>query len=136
MALLPCRRIVVPVDFTRRSWEALKVAADLLAPDGQLVVTYVVPVNDFGDPWTPRRELVDSELRAKLAEHGFAHAETRIAYGDPGTQITQVAEQVMAELIVIPSRGRRGLAHMMLGSVAERVMRLAHCPVLVLHDSS
>jgi nucleotide-binding universal stress UspA family protein len=55
-----------------------------------------------------------------------------VAFGDPGQRITAYAEEVGADVIVMPSHGRTGLKRLLLGSVAERVLRLAHCPVLVL----
>jgi nucleotide-binding universal stress UspA family protein len=58
--------------------------------------------------------------------------EMHVRYGDPGIEITKYAEEVKADLIVMPSHGRRGLKRLLIGSVAERVVRLAHCPVLVL----
>ena len=52
--------------------------------------------------------------------------------GDAGSEIVSYADRVSAELIVIPSHGRSGIKHLLMGSVAERVVRHAHCPVLVL----
>jgi universal stress protein A len=57
--------------------------------------------------------------------------ETRAVMGDPFWEICQAAEQEPADLIVMGSHGRTGLAHVLLGSVAERVVRHAPCPVLV-----
>jgi len=53
-------------------------------------------------------------------------------FGDPGSRIAEIASERDAGLIVISSHGRTGLNRMLLGSVAERVVRLAPCPVLVL----
>ena len=52
--------------------------------------------------------------------------------GDPGSEITKLAKEVGAHLIIMPSHGRTGISRLLLGSVAERVLRLSHCPVLVL----
>ena len=51
--------------------------------------------------------------------------------GDPGTKIVEYAREIKADLIVMPSHGRTGIKHLLLGSVAERVIRLAECPVMV-----
>ena len=59
----------------------------------------------------------------------FEHHLTR--FGDPGHQIAQYAEEAKADLIVLPSHGRSGLQRLLIGSVAERVVRHAPCPVLV-----
>lgn len=56
---------------------------------------------------------------------------TRVILGDPFWDICQAVERERADLIVMGSRGRTGLAHVLLGSVAERVVRHASCPVLV-----
>jgi nucleotide-binding universal stress UspA family protein len=55
-----------------------------------------------------------------------------VRFGDPGREIAAHAEELHAELIVMPSHGRTGLSRLFIGSVAERVVRLAHCPVLIL----
>jgi nucleotide-binding universal stress UspA family protein len=55
-----------------------------------------------------------------------------VRIGDPGAEIVKVATELKAGLIVMPSHGRTGLKHLLLGSVAERVVRTATCPVLVL----
>ena len=52
----------------------------------------------------------------------------------PATEIAKYAEEHHTDLIVLPSHGRTGLARLMIGSVAERVVRLAHCPVLVIRE--
>ncbi len=55
-----------------------------------------------------------------------------ILIGDPGHEIANYAEELDAGLVVVASHGQTGLRHLLLGSVAERVVRLAKCPVLVL----
>ena len=55
-----------------------------------------------------------------------------IEFGDAGYRIADHAKQLNADLIVMPSHGRSGITRLLIGSVAERVVRLAHCPVLVL----
>lgn len=82
-----------------------------------------------------RRGLVREELADLLARRGLPHA-GRVhvvdAAGDnPGTDVVRLGERVVAHLVVLATHGRRGLARLALGSVAERVVRLAECPVLV-----
>ncbi len=64
----------------------------------------------------------------------YKDVQINIEIGDPGYRIAEFAKGIRANLIVIPSHGRTGLAHMLLGSVAERVLRMSHYPVLVLRD--
>jgi universal stress protein A len=75
----------------------------------------------------------DKKLREFVAKQGTSTVpvETRAVLGDPFWEICKVAEQEPADLIVMGSHGRTGLAHVLLGSVAERVVRHAPCPVLV-----
>jgi universal stress protein A len=55
----------------------------------------------------------------------------RLASGDPATEILRVADEVEADMIVMSTHGRSGLPRMLMGSVAENVVRLAHCPVVI-----
>ena len=67
-------------------------------------------------------------LRERLSDPKYEQVEIEIRIGDPGYRITKFANEIGADLIVMPSHGRAGLAHMLLGSVAERVLRLSHWP--------
>jgi nucleotide-binding universal stress UspA family protein len=71
-------------------------------------------------------------LRQRLSSSRYAGIHVTVAIGDAGHEIVALAEKVHADLLVMPSHGRTGLKRLLIGSVAERVVRLAHCPVLVL----
>jgi nucleotide-binding universal stress UspA family protein len=140
MSWVPKSCVVVPVDFSDTSNKSLQTALELVdSPENvrAIHVLHELPVTEPGVIW----DTIDDEGRiahatdaivARLAEANCKGVESTVEIGDPGSNITQFAERVGAELIVIPSRGRSGLKHLLMGSVAERVVRLAHCPVLVL----
>jgi nucleotide-binding universal stress UspA family protein len=79
---------------------------------------------------TSRIEHAREAMEKRLVD--FQGVDLRVGIGDPGQVITHLATELQADLIVIPSHGRTGVKRLLLGSVAERVVRLAHCPVLVL----
>jgi nucleotide-binding universal stress UspA family protein len=85
------------------------------------------------DP-TARIENARNALRQKLADDKYSSVTLEVILGDAAHGIAEFAEQNKAQLIVIPSHGRRGLTRLLMGSTAERVVRLAHCPVLVLRQ--
>ncbi len=141
MGLLTGKAVVVPWDYSDLSHEALGKAI-AMAGKADLVhvvhVTQMPPVMEPGMVWGT----IDAASIIKHCEESFSqiveknpsfkgvHFKTLI--GDPGLSVAQYAKEHAAELIVISSHGRTGLSHLLLGSVAERVVRLAHCPVLVL----
>ena len=71
-------------------------------------------------------------LEERLAERKLSNLPIEIGIGEPGRTIAQFAEDIKAELIVLPSHSQTGIKRLLIGSVAERVIRYAHCPVLVL----
>jgi nucleotide-binding universal stress UspA family protein len=80
------------------------------------------------------RELADSSLR-RFEEEGapgsFEHVAVHIVVGDPAREIVALSAEIDADLIVVGSHSRRGLPRVLLGSVAEKVVRTAGCPVYV-----
>ena len=69
--------------------------------------------------------------RARIHREGVASSHAVITLGPPAEAIVKYAEDAGADLIVMGSRGRTGIQRILLGSVAARVVQLAHCPVLV-----
>lgn len=133
--------VLVPIDYSDSSLEALAVARDLVHGDaGRLSVVYVLPelhpldpvvVPDLTDDVRVARAEV--LLTARLADQGFVGlGGVAVRVGDPGRRIVDRAAEVGADLVVIASHGYTGFKHLLLGSVAERVVRRAPCPVLVL----
>jgi nucleotide-binding universal stress UspA family protein len=137
------RRILVPHDFSDHATRALAVAADLAATHGaKMTVLHVVaPVYaglglqaPAGLVWNPPAETL-RELQAHLEAlvrrtigRRAAGVVCRIAVGYPVEAILGAARR--ADLIVISTMGRTGLSHLLIGSVAENVVRHATVPVL------
>jgi nucleotide-binding universal stress UspA family protein len=69
---------------------------------------------------------------ADLSERDHAKIDLHLEVGDPAVSIVQAAHRVSADLVVMGTHGRTGARRMVLGSVAERVVRLSPCPVLVI----
>lgn len=147
---LPFRlqRILVPFDFSDTAKEALRYAVPLAtAFDAEVVIVYVqqpysIPSEiGYMPPDLPinQPELADS-IRAQLGSLGISEIGTRARYqvkvrlGLPWQEIIFAADELNADLIILSTHGRTGLKHALLGSVAERVVRHAHCPVLVVRE--
>ncbi|GAB4160740.1 MAG: hypothetical protein Tsb009_38070 [Planctomycetaceae bacterium] len=140
MAWLPKQSVVVPVDFSGVSISALKAALTMVDdPANVHAVHIVIPLGNMspGMSWGN----VDDESRVKevsehfqefLSDHGINGVTTEVRIGDPGLGINEYADECGADLIVITSHGRHGWKHLLLGSVAERVIRHAKIPVLIL----
>jgi nucleotide-binding universal stress UspA family protein len=145
---LPWRRILVPIDFSPHSLRALDVAVSLARDCGaKLLLLSVVepPVLAVGFEgalaMTPEATLAKdaSQRLRKLAQgclSGSLPVTCMVKRGRPFDVITRLAEQKRIDLIVLATHGRTGLERLMLGSTAERVVRHALCPVLVVRDRS
>jgi len=140
MAYFPKKLVVVPVDFSQESLDAVEVGRQLVdAPEHLHVIHVLIDITplEAGEVWgvidpQTRIEQAQRLLREKLADPKYQGVHTAVLMGEPAHGIANYAEEKQAELIVIPSHGRTGLTRLLIGSVAERVVRLAHCPVLVL----
>lgn len=140
MAWLPKQNVVAPVDFSEQSFGAVDQALQLVASPADLHLIHVLPVVIPADPgvvWTSidddsRRRHARLALEERFADSKYQGVQIQVELGDPGHEIAAYAERIKADLIVVPSHGRTGLTRLLIGSVAERVVRLAHCPVLVL----
>lgn len=89
----------------------------------------VVPI-DFSRPSLNAAGAAQEQMRV-IAARSNARYSVRVVHGSPGSEICNAANED-ADLIVISTHGRTGLSHLLIGSVAERVVRYAHCPVLVI----
>ena len=141
MSLFANSRIVVPIDFSEQADRALETAMQVAANVNHIRAVHVAPPLLMFEP-SVYEVLSDSE-RSKRLKESFAkrYADPKyhgvqfdVLFGDPGQMIVDFAKEIGAELIVMPSHGRTGLARLLIGSVAERVVRLAPCPVLILRS--
>jgi universal stress protein A len=134
-------RILVPVDYSEPSDAALRLAADLSRPfDGRLLVLHLLAIEVFALAEYPvltsdvtSVEAERERLRAHVAKvlgAGAPPYEVVVTWGSPYLQIVDHAIACAADLIVLGTHGRTGLKHVLLGSVAEKTVRLAPCPVL------
>jgi nucleotide-binding universal stress UspA family protein len=140
------KKILVPCDFSTYAEHALTWAVRLAqVENAKIILVNAVPILpnlSFTEvpvlvdiPKIEHQLIASSEeqLRKFVAGHntGNVPIESRAMLGDPFAVICHVAEEEQADLIVLGSHGRTGLSHVFLGSVAERVVRHAPCPVLV-----
>ena len=79
-----------------------------------------------------RKKQLEEAVRERFVKDKYRNVRIEVRYGDPGHEIADFAREIGAGLIVMPSHGRTALSHLLIGSVAERVVRYAPCPVLVL----
>ncbi|HEX9621681.1 MAG TPA: universal stress protein [Polyangiaceae bacterium] len=144
----PIRRIVVPVDYSKGGQEVLGFAADLARGlKASLIVLHIwecepnLPKSLMVQTPTGERRRLSSyvEEQAHSGMQSFLSqakvlegldVESRVARGDAGTAIVQEAKRVRADLIVMGTRGTKGVERWILGSVAEKVLRRSPVPVL------
>lgn len=133
------KRILVPVDFSDQSLNALRTARMLAGDDAsRLCVLHVAEplhVDWHADTSAIQREAhkVVREVLAKFVRAEFGEAAPKALFrpGNPVDVILKQAATMKADLIVLGTQGRTGLPRALIGSVAERVVRHAPCPVLV-----
>ena len=124
------KTILVPHDLSAHARRALKIAAGLAGRGGKLIVLSVV--NEYANPAAQKqvlergRRALERAVPAKLPNG--PSMELRVEAGTPARRIIQAARD--ADSIVMCTRGRSGLSRLVIGSVAEKVVRQAPVPVL------
>jgi nucleotide-binding universal stress UspA family protein len=149
--MLPLQRILVPSDFSEPAGAALKWATTLAREfGGEIFLVHVVP-EPYAYPWGT--ELSTLPLTEILAQSEQAASErlnelrsttgldssrihTRTLVGTPVDQILNVINEERIDLVVIGTHGRGMVGHLLLGSVAERVVRRSPVPVLTVHGEA
>jgi len=134
--------ILHPTDFSERSQYAFQLACSLARDyEARLIVLYVAQPTPviFGEMVAVPQVPLDEELRPwrqKLHElqqtTAQTQVETNLRVGDPAEEVLREAEEMQADLIVMGTHGRTGLGRVLMGSVAEQVVRRATCPVLTI----
>ena len=137
------RNILVATDFSETSEHALRYARSLAVSfGGRLHLLHVVPDPVLASAWseayaydlTALGERLRVDAERQLAEKATSIREvgvtTEATVGNPATLIALTAEARHADVIVMGTHGRSGFTHLFMGSVAERVLRSANCPVL------
>lgn len=137
------KKICCAVDFSEPSRFALYQAADLAKRDGAellLVHVYEIPqpagellvaAADLTGPAAAEAEKAMAGWVAEAARLSGAPVRTRLLAGQPALEVTQAAREAGCDLVVVGTHGRTGVKRLVLGSVAERIVREAHCDVLV-----
>lgn len=141
------KRILFPTDFSECSSAALDCASYLASATGaRLYILHVDELKDVSVPAIPpveggyfyaaawddeRREELQEMLSKTVPTVANIAYEHRLLTGSPTVQILQFAEQESVDLIVMGSHGRTGFSRLVMGSIAQGVMRGTKCPVLI-----
>ena len=149
--MIPIKRILVPTDFSEPAEAALKWATTLAREvDAQLYLLHVVP-EPYAYPWGSELStmpltdiLAESERSADEQLHQLAaitqlplqRVATRAVIGTPVDQILATIAEENIDLVVLGTHGRGLVGHLLLGSVAERVIRRSPVPVLTMHGDA
>ena len=138
------KTIVFATDFSNWSDEALGYAETLASRDGArlLIVHVTEPTTVLGEgafyygvPTVDRGVLRESLEKVRPHDPSIS-CEHRLIEGNPAEALVELAAQEHADCIVLGSHGRTGLPRVLMGSVAEHVVRLAHSPVMVVKKSA
>lgn len=138
------KRICCPIDFSDASRAAMEVAADLARRNGatlHLLHAYPIPGYTFPDGSVVASPKMMQELDEGAKRHleewrdeavrlGAPTVDVVKAIGEPAAEIVSYAAAQGVDLLVLGTHGRSGLEHALMGSIAERVVRKARCPVL------
>lgn len=140
------RKILVPLDFSECSRKALAYAIPLAKQfDAALILLNVVePCYPTGDVMGLDAAFVTDQARQAAGKEMALwlkdeipqgiQAQSVVRIGSPYDEIVHVAESMALDLIVLSTHGRTGIKHVVLGSITEKVVRHANCPVLVVRE--
>lgn len=137
---MKCQHILVPMDFSPDAERALDSAIGLAQQfQARMTLLHVIYLPEAADVnLGAYLKKVQSEMEQEMAacqkraEDAGVAVDAVVVHGVPSPKIVETAEDQRADLIVMGTHGRTGLQHLLIGSVAERVIRLAPCPVMVI----
>jgi nucleotide-binding universal stress UspA family protein len=136
--MLPIRTILHPTDFSERSRLAFELACSLARDYGaRLILAHVVelpmpavaegvmmvPITIDPEPLRKRLEKLRPAAQTVITEH-------KLLEGNPAAEILRLAQETECDLIVLGTHGRTGIGRLLMGSVAEQIVREAPCPVI------
>jgi nucleotide-binding universal stress UspA family protein len=131
----PIKTILYASDESEQSRSAFRVASALAKDcDARLVILEVVPpaVTIYGPPSEAYLKQMRKSIGQLQIDDPEVCVERRVVEGIPAAEILRAAEETKCDLILMATHGRTGLKRILLGSVAEMVVRGARCPVLVI----
>lgn len=139
MTLFTTNNVLVPMDFSEASYTTLMDTLELVGDPTKLHVLHVLTSLEPTEPgvvWQTvdnqaRMEKVKKTFYDRFPDESYKQIKFAVIIGSPSSEIVNYAEHNAIELIVISASGRTGVSQFFLGSVAERVVRHAKCPVLV-----
>ncbi len=146
--MISIQKILVADDFSEHSDDALKYATEFAkAFNAEVLLCHVVEgetllsqIPPGGEAYFPPNlaEIQEKSAREacekRLAETGIPQGSVHIPHGKPFVEIVRLAKEQDVDLIIIGTHGRGAIGHMLLGSVSEKVVRKAPCPVLTVRD--
>jgi nucleotide-binding universal stress UspA family protein len=155
--MLPLRKILCPIDFSKPSYEALEVAIELASNfSAELCMVHVVPevarpswastldpeqtkcgleVSEYEEMLhTGAQQKLHELIKDRIPKNLCARA--TVSDGEPVPQILRSVSEELPDLIVIATQGQTALNQLLFGSVTEKLVRLASCPVLTIHSTT
>jgi len=142
--MLPIKKILCPTDFSEAAYKALAAAKELAIKfDAELWIVHgVEPIKALTAPanfplsvyYQERMKAAEKQMAAVVEERISDHRQVkvRVEMSAPADAVIRVAEAEALDLIVIATHGESAFHHLLFGSVAEKVIRQAPCPILVI----
>jgi nucleotide-binding universal stress UspA family protein len=146
--MIDIKRILVGTDFSARALLALRYGAEFAKVfQAELLLCHILEPTDFiatlppvGESYIPANLPQMQEQQAKtqceklIADLQIPNARIILVHGTPFAELVRTARTENADLLILGTHGRGAIAHLLLGSVAERVVRAAPCPVLTVRE--